>query len=221
MCPLLAPRPPSTTRTPARRTRIGGGAGSAHGFSSYSISFLSLLACFAVAKGGKRGMGLRFQSQICLGRIRHPHQIIYRTRSPAQPSPAQPCAIRFNPSELLLFLFRLLAYSKTRFNVVFITIWGPGPLFRLGSLVLCTVCSRHQPACRRTPTAARPLQNTALHYWKIHQSTTFQDPLKSSGYPITILYVLATSHIHTTRSAHLNMLDSIGIIAMLRCAVRN
>lgn len=91
LCVLCSPlHPPFHNPQPARRTRIGGG-GSAHGFSSYSISFLSLLACFAVAKGGKRGMGLRFQSQVCLGRIRHPHQIIYRTRSPAQPSPAQPC----------------------------------------------------------------------------------------------------------------------------------
>lgn len=61
MCPLLSsPRPSfSTTHTPARRitrmARGGGGVVGAHGFSSYSISFLSLLACFAVAKGGKRG----------------------------------------------------------------------------------------------------------------------------------------------------------------------
>lgn len=59
--------------------------------------------------------------------------------SAAQPSRAPviiaiPCAITFNPSELLLFLFHLLAYGKTRFNVVFITIWGPAPSFRLGSL---------------------------------------------------------------------------------------
>jgi len=139
--------PPSTTRTPARRTRIrgrgrvrgGGGKRARFLILFYILSFSPCLFCSG--EGWKKGDGFEVPEPDLFGED-SPSTSNHLQNS--QPSPAQPCtsyeydpcAIRFNPSEMLMFLFHLLAYSKTRFKVVFITIWGPGSLLRLGSLRL-------------------------------------------------------------------------------------
>ena len=148
----------------------GGGGGKRARFLIlfYILSFSPCLFCSG--EGWKQGDGFEVPEPDLFGEDSPStsNHLQNSQPSPAQPSRAPvmnaiPCAIRFNPSELLMFLFHLLAYSKTRFNVVFITTWGPGPLFRLGSLILALyVHDDSQPACQRTPTAARLVQYTTL-----------------------------------------------------------
>jgi hypothetical protein len=128
LCVLSLPLtllPPPHPRTYARRTRQGG-RGSAHRSSSHSTSFLSLLVCSAVAKGGT-GDGFEVRSARSVWgafaiHIKSFTELAASPASPAQPStaqhsPAQHCssyecdprAIKFNPSKLLMVLFHLLA----------------------------------------------------------------------------------------------------------------
>jgi len=138
--PLLPPPAP-----PREEQGLGGGEGGGKRarflILFYILSFSPCLFCSG--EGWKKGDGFEVPEPDLFGED-SPSTSNHLQNS--QPSPAQrsrapvmntiPCAIRFNPSELLMFLFHLLAYSKTKFNVVFITIWGPGSLFRLGSLRL-------------------------------------------------------------------------------------
>ena len=114
---MSSPRPftpPSTTRTPARRTRIGGGGEKRAQFLIlfYILSFSPCLFCSG--EGWKKGDGFEVPEPDLFGEDSPSTSNHLQNSSPAQPSRAPvmnaiPCAIRFNPSELLMFLFNLLA----------------------------------------------------------------------------------------------------------------